>query len=123
MAKTYGILLTCDHTRWFKKPLPEPGDFIFCPSCNSDEQAMPVDVACFGEIIDVAGEFTSRRELDKGYAGTCLYDGCTETDRSWSWQSLREKMHTHYMREHTRFGSALVIEQGERLPKDAPAPF
>jgi hypothetical protein len=115
------VELGCTHERWFiPAALPHAGERIWCPRCERYETVGPEGVE-FGRSYQE--EFWSE-PFRTGYRGGCLFDGCgfVSTGKVTNWFRLREIMHAHYMREHTRFG-ATVFAIVDRLPKNSPPPF
>lgn len=107
------IELECKHERWFRRTyVPNSGDRIWCPACDDYREAANANLNV-GRTYHAEDDFWS--EPTRAYKGGRKFKGhCTHTDEDnvecghefieRNFYKLREHMHTHYMRTHTRFG-------------------
>jgi len=121
-AKKY--TLACNHIVWYVVP-PLWDDYLWCVRCRNYQHLYGFE-ASGGNILDVEGEFRAEK-IGKRLVGFCLHQDCHPQEQvtsvyNGSYDRLRMKMHTHYMRSHTKW-KITVGNKPQRLPKNSPPPF
>jgi hypothetical protein len=101
--------LECGHNVWFKI-VPDIDDIIWCQSCKKETRFIGAAVTQHGRLYQEDFWSEKIRSTKNSYRG-----GCLSCDYEWTssqgWFVLRDHMHEHYIRTHTRFGATLVIKE------------
>ncbi|HEY6019267.1 MAG TPA: hypothetical protein VIY48_05000 [Candidatus Paceibacterota bacterium] len=116
--------LDCGHVLWFRIP-PNRDDQLWCAKCGKYEHLL-AHATQAGVIFDVSGEFKAERK-GKKLLGYCLHKDCdpeevVEISHSSYYHNLQKKMHSHYMRRHTKW-TIKTMEKTAKLPPNSPPPF
>lgn len=119
--------LDCMHVLWLRPPPRKDDSYLWCSKCGCYQPLLLSAVSTHGVLYDSDGEFWSER-VGAQFRGGCLYIGrdnrvCEFThETAYSWDALRNKLHAHYMRDHTRFGT-LEIVLTDHPPKNSQPDF
>lgn len=105
MKEIKSFQLDCSHMVYMKMPYPMAGDYMLCRVCNEYVTVGPKDVKN-GRIYQE--DFWSEPCNKNEYKGGCSFEECEyEITNFKNWFKLRDKLHSHYMNEHTNYGSNL----------------
>jgi len=120
----YKIELECGHYLWYRKPLPNLNEILWCWFCRDERKQAKADAHYAESYQD---DWLSQR-VGRNYVGTCLMnkeDGtlCNEQYKCASWYDVRNKVETHQLRAHTSRFADLQITEVPRLPKNATPDF
>lgn len=117
-AKPYE--LDCSHVIWLIVP-PDGNYPLWCVRCQKDEPLKSSTMHKHGRIFDPTGECWTEK-TPKGYKGGCLYTDCDYHTAihgaSTGYETLSKRLHKHYMKAHTRFGT-VEIKVGAKLPPNS----
>lgn len=110
--KTVRVHLACGHWRYFKAPVPDYGEVLFCFDCQQYQDVhIPTD-AHIGRTYyadeDYYSEPAPAYKGRKKFKGVCTYsdeNGMCGHEEKAGFYRLKELMHIHYMRTHTSFGA------------------
>ena len=117
------VELDCGHIVYWRV-VPHMDDLVWCTRCENETGIAPADARMLGaRVYDVEGDFYSIRTSPHRFDGGCTYPDCNETVTGLpSYFKVRDTMHRHYMKAHTRF-STLTIVQSVRPNKKAVPDF
>lgn len=102
------IELECGHILYLQHEPDTVDETLYCIKCGEYRELSP-SVAKLRDVwVQHATEdFRSKRENLRKFLGECTVKNCTYSFTSWrGWFNLRDVMHKHYMRSHTRFGAS-----------------
>lgn len=119
--QSVNIELDCGHSRWYSRPLPRKGDWVYCVICNNQAQVgMPEQTS---EIYEVEWEWISRK-TGREYIGKCFH--CEYESRNRIFSQLARTMEKHHLRGHvwtTLISEAVLTTRAEVLPPNSKPPF
>lgn len=118
------VQLDCGHKLYFKNPFPDIGDILFCPQCQKYQDVGPRE-ARFTETFYPDYNYTSKPYGKRNmFLGTCTYgieddNKCGYQERG-TFYNLRETMHSHYMRTHTKWSNDILFQDVPSSKTEAP---
>ena len=120
------IDLECGHYLWYKTPIPNVHEILWCPYCRDERKQAMADAHYADSYQD---DWLSQRKGRK-YVGTCLMDGdgkeyCEHQIEKANWYDLRRDMERHQFTAHKTSSllANLTFTEVQRLPKTAAPDF
>lgn len=119
--KARPVELECGHVIWTRY-YPLYGDVMWCARCDNYEP--PAYVNAQGEVYHADEQFVSRR-IRQNYTGECRVGDCrfVPGHNYKTYGALRDAILGHIMREHTRHGRTLELEDVPRPNYKGEPPF
>ena len=118
------VELDCGHILWFETVPDSVDDTLWCSRCDRYIELAPTVAKLKGVWVFNADEdFRSKRIGARRFQGECLVSGCEFTTISLNWFLLRDTMHKHYTRKHTKRGPIDIQYTSAKLPPDSLPPF